>query len=126
MYEQRFCPSPFLSWLNKLRISLFRYQQAIVDWQSWADTQNLELSNLQTSLSQYVEAYNTVSAELAQLQSAATAGDANAAKDEEIVKLKAAVFAKGIEIEDLVSFNPQYLTIKMAFRPWKIRSQNSD
>jgi hypothetical protein len=89
--------------LNKLRISLLRYQQAIVDWQSWADTQNLELSNLQTSLSQYVEAYNTVSAELAQLQSAATAGDANAAKDEEIVKLKAAVFAKGIEIEDLVS-----------------------
>jgi hypothetical protein len=77
----------------------------------------MELSNLQTSLSQYVEAYNTVSAELAQLQSAATAGDANAAKDDEIVKLKAAVFAKGIEIEDLVSFNPHYLTIKMEFRP---------
>jgi hypothetical protein len=103
--------------LNKLRLSFFRYQQAIVDWQSWADTQNLELSNLQTSLSQYVEAYNTVSAELAQLQSAATVGDANATKDEEIVKLKAAVFAKGIEIEDLVSFNPHYLTIKMEFRP---------
>lgn len=84
----------------------FRYQQAIADWQSWSENQNAEYSNLQTSLAQYAEAYNAVSAELAQLQAASSAnaaGEESSQKDEEIAKLKAAVRAKGIEIEDLVS-----------------------
>ncbi len=85
---------------------MFRYQQAIADWQLWADNQNNELSNLQTSLTQYAEAYNAVTAELAQLQTASPVGagsDAGIHKDEEISKLKAAVRAKEIEIDDLVS-----------------------
>jgi hypothetical protein len=73
----------------------------------WADNQNTEFSNLQATLTQYIEAYNAVTAELAQLQSAQPATPAaenvnNGQKDEEIAKLKAAVRAKGIEIEDLV------------------------
>ena len=83
-----------------------RYQQAIADWQSWSENQNAEYSNLQTTLAQYVEAYNATAAELAQLQAASSAnaaGDDSNQKDEEIAKLKAAVRAKGIEIEDLVS-----------------------
>ena len=81
---------------------MFRYQQAIADWQAWADNQNSEFSNLQVTLTQYIEAYNTVTAELAQLQAAQPAEDGNGQKDEEIAKLKASVRAKGIEIEDLV------------------------
>ena len=83
-----------------------RYQQAIADWQSWSENQNAEYGNLQTTLAQYVEAYNATAAELAQLQAASSAnaaGDDSNQKDEEIAKLKAAVRAKGIEIEDLVS-----------------------
>ena len=83
----------------------FRYQQAIADWQAWADNQNSEFSNLQVTLTQYIEAYNTVTADLAQLQaaqSAQPAEDGAGQKDEEIAKLKAAVRAKGIEIDDLV------------------------
>ena len=86
--------------------NFFRYQQAIADWQSWSENQNAEYSNLQTTLAQYVEAYNATAAELAQLQAASSAnaaGDDSSQKDEEIAKLKAAVRAKGIEIEDLVS-----------------------
>jgi len=73
----------------------------------WADNQNTEFANLQTTLTQYIEAYNAVTAELTQLQAAQSAQPPaesvnNSQKDEEIAKLKAAVRAKGIEIEDLV------------------------
>ena len=92
---------------SNLKIILhFRHQQAIADWQSWADNQSAEFSNLQTSLNQYAEAYNAVTTELAALQAATSAGQAGddaAHKDEEIAKLKAAVRAKEIEIVDLVS-----------------------
>ena len=74
----------------------------------WADNQNTEFGNLQTTLTQYIEAYNTVTAELTQLQEAQSAQSPaesvnSGQKDEEIAKLKAAVRAKGIEIEDLVN-----------------------
>jgi hypothetical protein len=53
-----------------------RYQQALADWQTYSETQTGELSNLQATLTQYVDAYNAVSAELAQLQAAAGDGGA--------------------------------------------------
>ena len=74
---------------------LASYQQAISDWQAWAETQNAEVAALQKSLADYTEAHAAVTQEVeglrAQSQSSGSESDS----------LRSKLRAKELEVTDL-------------------------
>ena len=97
-------PSEDVQWYKE---ELERYQQAISDWQAWSASQQTEFANLNQSLIQYTEAYNSSVLEVSKLQEQITAqnpsNSKSAEEDEgsELSKLKGQVKTKDIEINDL-------------------------
>ena len=87
------------------KTELERYQQAISDWQTWSASQQTEFENLNQSLVQYTEAYNTSVLEVSKLQEQiANSSNNKSSEDEEgseLSKLKGQVKTKDIEINDL-------------------------
>ena len=89
------------------KTELERYQQAISDWQTWSASQQTEFENLNQSLVQYTDAYNSSVLEVSKLQeqiAAQNSSNNKSSEDEEgseLSKLKGQVKTKDIEINDL-------------------------
>ena len=76
--------------VQEYQAELASYQQAISDWQAWAETQNAEVAALQTSLAEYTEAHALATREVEELRAGS-----------ESDTLRAKLRAKELEVTDL-------------------------
>ena len=81
--------------VQQYQAELASYQQAITDWQAWAETQNTEVATLQQSLAEYTEAHAVVTQQVEELRAQSQSSGS------ESDTLKAKLRAKELEVTDL-------------------------
>eukprot|EP00095_Tigriopus_kingsejongensis_P012110 maker-scaffold97_size377342-snap-gene-0.10 protein:Tk12110 transcript:maker-scaffold97_size377342-snap-gene-0.10-mRNA-1 annotation:"lrrx1_dicdi ame: full" len=90
-------PVPSESDLAQCQAQLAEYQQAIADWQTWAESQGQEQVKLQASLEQYTQAYNEATSELEHIK----AEISEKSSDQELDKLVSRLRTTELEVKDL-------------------------
>jgi chromosome segregation ATPase len=86
------------SQLEWYKAQLEQYQQAITDWQTWSETQILEVATLQEAVAYYTNVYNTL---VVKHDNCSQQQQQHKGASDEVTSLRAAVKAKEIEVEDL-------------------------